>query len=442
MAAVAFRLLRAALLSCATALPAQAADAVFRGDLAHTGVYAGAPILRAPKVKWRFQTGGMVFSSPAVSAGAVYVGSTDGRLYALDGATGAKRWDYKTGSRVVSSPAVADGAVFFASYDGNLYALDKASGALEWTFATGGERRFAAKHLHGILPVAETMPDPFDFYLSSPAVWNGAVYFGSGDGNIYAVDAATGALKWKYRTGDVVHASPAIAGGTVFIGSWDSYMYALDAMNGALRWRFKTGQDPATHNQQGIQSSAAVANGAVYFGCRDSNLYAVDEKTGAKRWQFDNKGSWVIASPAVRDGKVYAATSDTGQFYALDAKTGAQLFALDFHHWPMFSSPALVDDMAYIGSHQGKLFAIDLKRRAVAWEFQTGASKTLVPRYSNPDGSVNYRAVQAGNFYDDMVVAAQKILDDGAVLSSPAIDGDTVIFGSADGGVYALEPAG
>jgi eukaryotic-like serine/threonine-protein kinase len=67
------------------------------------------------------------------------------------------------------------------------------------------------------------MPDPFDVYLTSPAIWSGAVYFGSGDGNIYALDAATGALKWKFQTGNVVHTSPAIVDGKLYIDSWDSY---------------------------------------------------------------------------------------------------------------------------------------------------------------------------------------------------------------------------
>lgn len=110
----------------------------------------------------------------------------------------------------------------------------------------------------------ETVPDPFDCFLSSPAVWNGAVYFGSGDGNSYSVNATTGALNWKFKTGDVVHASPAIADGILFIGSWDSYFYALDAATGQQRWRFKTGEDEDIHNQVGIQSSAAVADGMVY----------------------------------------------------------------------------------------------------------------------------------------------------------------------------------
>jgi eukaryotic-like serine/threonine-protein kinase len=89
------------------------------------------------------------------------------------------------------------------------------------------------------------------------------------------LDAASGNLKWKFQTGDVVHASPAIADGTVFIGSWDSYFYALDAATRKEKWRFKTGEDPDIHNQVGIQSSAVVADEVVYFGCRDSNLYAL-----------------------------------------------------------------------------------------------------------------------------------------------------------------------
>jgi len=161
-------------------------------------------------------------------------------------------------------------------------------------------------------PATETMPDPFDFYLSSPVVGAGLVYFGSSDSNVYALDSATGGLKWKFKTGDVVHSSPALADGAIFIGSWDTYLYALDAASGKEKWRFKTGEDHETYNQVGIQASPAVANGVVYFGCRDSNFYALDANSGKKLWAYNNKGSWVIGSAAVRDGKVYFATSDTG----------------------------------------------------------------------------------------------------------------------------------
>jgi len=90
-----------------------------------------------------------------------------------------------------------------------------------------------------------------------------------------------------------------------------------------VKWRFKTGEDPVIHNQVGIQASAAVVDGVVYFGCRDSKFYAIDARSGQQLWAFDNKGSWVITSPAVRDGRVYFATSDTGLLHVLDAKSGA-----------------------------------------------------------------------------------------------------------------------
>ncbi len=238
----------------------------FRGDPQHSGVYAGSGITRRNGVKWSFRTNGAVFSSPAVADGAVYFGSTDHNRYAVDSADGKLKWKFRTKSRETSSPAVAEGVVYFESYDGNLYAVEAANGKEKWHFTTGGERRYAATHLHGTLPVAETMPDPFDVYLSSPAVVAGTVYFGSGDGNVCALDTESGKLKWNFSTGNVVHASPAIADGIVFIGSWDAYFYALDAGTGKQKWRFKTGEDPDIHNQVGIQSSAVVSDGTPMPG--------------------------------------------------------------------------------------------------------------------------------------------------------------------------------
>ena len=258
---------------------------MFRSNLQHSGVYEAAGVPKLSGLKWKFHTAGMVIGSPAVVDGTVYVGSTDGNLYAIDARSGTQKWKLEVKSRIASSPALSNGVVYFTAYDGKLYAVHASSGRVKWTFQSGGEHRFTAKHLHGVQPAAESMPDPFDTFLSSPAVWDGAVYFGSGDGNVYALNASSGQMKWKFQTGDIVHGSPAIADGMVFIGSWDSYFYALDAATGTQKWKFKTGEDPDTHNQVGIQSSASVADGIVYFGCRDSHLYALDEQTEGRNGQ-------------------------------------------------------------------------------------------------------------------------------------------------------------
>jgi eukaryotic-like serine/threonine-protein kinase len=411
---------------------------MFRGNPAHSGVYEGAGLAQFGGVRWKFHTGGMVIGSAAVSEGKVYFGSTDGNLYAVNADSGALRWKFDAKSRIPSSPAVAEKVVYFGAYDGNFYAVDAATGTLKWKFQTEGERRFAGKHLHGVQPVSETMPDPFDCYLSSPVVWKGAVYFGSGDGYIYSLNAASGALKWKFKTGDVVHASPAVADGTVFLGSWDSYFYALDAATGREKWRFKTGEDPDTHNQVGIQSSAAVVDGMVYFGCRDSHLYALDAKTGEKKWAFSGEGSWVVSSPAVKDGKVYFVTSDTSLLYALDAKSGAVLHSLGFNHWYLYSSPALAGGMLYVGLTQGKLVAIDLARFQPAWSFETDGMKERGSTYTKADGTPNNDVIYRSDFYDDMVAGVDRVMSMGAILSSPVVSGAAVYVGSADGNLYAL----
>ncbi|HVX66569.1 MAG TPA: PQQ-binding-like beta-propeller repeat protein, partial [Bryobacteraceae bacterium] len=410
---------------------------MFRGNLAHTGVYPGAGVRKFSQVAWKYKTGGKVISSPAVSGGAVYFGSTDQHLYAVEQRTGELRWKFQTGSRVTSSPAVAGGMIYFGSFDGTFYALDAATGRLKWKFETEGERRWASRSLHGMQPSGETMPDPWDFYLSSPAVFEGTVYFGSGDGFVYALDAASGGLKWKFRTGSVVHASPAIADGTLFIGSWDSGLYALEAASGKLKWRLQTGTDPQNGNQQGFQSSPAVAGGIVYAGCRDAKLYAVDARTGAKKWEYFNNGSWVITSPAVLDGKVYLGTSDTGLFLTLDAATGAKLNSVDAR-FPVFASPAIAGGAVYVGTFDGKLRAYDIKTSELLWTFETEASKQNAAAFTNKEGKLDFGLVVRANFIDEMTAGLERLFAMGSIVSSPAIDRDMIYVGSTDGYLYAL----
>jgi glucose dehydrogenase len=253
---------------------------MFRGGPAHTGVYPGPAPRQFHRIKWKFPTGDRVVSSPVWSDGVIYFGGDDGNIYAVEATSGRQLWKQTTGGPAPSTPAVADGTVYVVSYDGKLYALNAQTGAVKWKFATGGERRFEAKGIHGLQPRNQTIADPFDVFLSSPVVAQGVVCFGSGDGQLYAVDSATGELRWKFQTSDVIHASPAYSDGVFFFGSWDSYFYAVDAASGKEKWRFHGGEDPAIHNQVGFQSSPAVVNGIVYTGCRDAQLYALDAVTG------------------------------------------------------------------------------------------------------------------------------------------------------------------
>ena len=340
---------------------------------------------------------------------------------------------------IASSPAIANGTVFFVSSAGSLAAIDASNGQPKWVLAVEYERRFEAQNLHGYGPARQTMPDAWDVYTSSPTVVNGRVYFGSGDGNVYAVDASTGVLQWKFATGDVVHASPAVAGNTVYVGSYDSRFYAIDAESGQQRWVFQAGEDANIHNQVGFQSSAAVVDGTVYVGCRDAHVYALDAATGRKRWDYPTSKSWVNATPAVRDGTVYAGTSDSSRFMALDARSGRLKWNFDTKAY-VFSSAALAGNLAYFGSHNGRLYAVDLRSGQAAWTFQTEGAKRDPLKLVNADGSLNQESFSPvfGDF-QDMYVDFYRYISTGAILGSPAVVDGVLYVGSTDGNVYALE---
>lgn len=416
-----------------------AAQATFHGDNAHTGVFDSAAPAAAPKVAWKFQAGGPIFSSAAVVDGVVYIGSDDGFLYALDEAAGTLKWKFETQGRVAASPAVHDGVVYFGSYDGAFYAVDATSGKEKWKFEGAFERRFAAPGIHGNLPAHQVIPDAWDFYQSSPVVDRGRVYFGSGDGNVYALDAESGALRWKFHTGDVVHSSPAIADGTLYIGSFDTWLYAIDAERGTERWRFKTGEDPVRYNQTGITSSPVVAGGTVYFGCRDAHVYAVDAATGKQKWAYYTDQGWVSATPAVRGNTLFVGSGSSLKMFAFDTATGTPRFAVPIKS-AIFSSVALAGNVAVVGTFSGELDAFNATTGALAWQFVTDARKADVRRIFKPDGTPDADVLGKSMFgdFENMYVAMDKRLSVGAILGSPVIDKGMVFIGTTEGILYAL----
>ena len=108
---------------------------------------------------------------------------------------------------------------------------------------------------------------------SSPAVANGVVYVGSGDYNVYALNAATGAKLWSYRTGYVVCSTPAVANGVVYVGSEDNKVYALNAATGAKLWSYTTGYQCVFVARRGKW-------GGLCRLLRRQRIYALDAATG------------------------------------------------------------------------------------------------------------------------------------------------------------------
>jgi glucose dehydrogenase len=183
---------------------------LFRGDAQHTGTCPDSKV-PAGKVKWSFQTGNKIRSSPALYNGVVYFGSDDDHLYALDIQTGKLQWKFQAAGAVSSSPTVYHGTVYIEAGDAAFHAVDANTGREKWTVKTD----------------APIPPDPklmsngkWEFEHASPVIAGDAVYFGSADGNLYALDPATGKQMWRFKTAGRIRATPAIADGVVTSAAW------------------------------------------------------------------------------------------------------------------------------------------------------------------------------------------------------------------------------
>ncbi len=240
------------------------------------------------------------------------------------------------------SLSVANGFVYAGSQDDHVYALNTATGKVKWSVTTGG-------HVVG-----------------TPAVSGGTVYFGSEDGKVYAVKATTGAAVW---TDDLsvlepsgFDSSPTVTGGVVYIGGQSGTVYALSASSGFSNWAFPTG---------GAASSPAVSAGRVFVSSHDGNVYAVNAANGSKLWQTAVFGLAVdpFPDPVVANGAVYVA--EVSGIVALDASSGHQLWAVSVSN-SYVGMPTVVNGVLYFGagSEGGYpfLYAVNASSQSIIWD--------------------------------------------------------------------------
>lgn len=231
---------------------------------------------------------------------------------------------------------------------------------------------------------------------------NRTVYVGSNDNSLYALDAATGVLRWEATTNGPINSSPTYAGATVYVGSDDGYLYAFDATTGILRWK--------TATRGPVQGSPTVAGGMVYVDNSSSGndyttsaLTAFDTATGSQQWRYNLPGPYNAQGPTVLNGIVY----QTNPFYApglgaFDAVTGSELwqpFDPNGFRW----NPAVVNGTIYAGSVDFPLVAIDSQTHQVKWvymDIDSHGSPVVIG--SNGSPTVEGNTVFIPTYNDDM----------------------------------------
>jgi len=364
---------------------------VYRGSLLRNGAYETAGVRELTGLKWRFETGGPVKSSPVVADGIVYFGSDDGYVYAVDAQDGRRLWRLKTGGRVAGSAALAGGTCYIVSDDGVMHAIDARTGRVHWqkrfsdgrpcgspavayglAFISGGNRGGVETVLMSTRPVVAldvgtgrevARYGPGSQGYGSPVIAGGRLYGGLNGSSFGATDLATGQMLWRAEVSGQTRqfSTAAIAEGVFYVtGTLGGDVAAYDAMTGRLRWHTFTREGQVALRYGGkpgyeVFTAPTVAYGRVYVGCNDGRLHTFDAATGARGWTFQ-AGDKVQSSPAAAGGAVYFGCHD-GFLYAVDAQTGELLwkFATGSR---IVSSPWPADGVVYVGSDDGSLYAV------------------------------------------------------------------------------------
>ena len=228
--------------------------------------------------------------------------------------------------------------------------------------ATGGGTALATTPADATNPTSPRTIGASDW----PTFGHDAQHTFAGVTSITPATAPTLAPAWFFPTGDAVTANPVVVGDTVYVGSWDGYFYAIDRATGALRWKYLLKQQPAINPSPGNANPRDVTS--------DGGLV-----TGS---------AWFAPSHAGRPNLVIFAGGYT--LYALDADTGTLFWSHDYTGLPesvaspttdstrIFSSPVVFGNDVIIGvssdgvsGHRGYVVSANLQNGNPLWRFET-----------------------------------------------------------------------
>jgi outer membrane protein assembly factor BamB len=321
----------------------------FQIDATHTGSVTTEHLIPPLKQRWAVDFGQNI-SYPLIADGKVFVSvrnaSSGTTLFALNAANGGVIWSFSVGgfSRW-SGLCYEDGRVFAVNSDGLLRALDGASGSVIWQVQLPGQFVFSAP----------------------PTVLDGVIYLsgaGSG-GTVYAVNAGSGAVLWTRQVANGDMSSPAVTSDGVYVSYSCPNVYKLNPATGAEIWHYAPGCSG------GGGKTPALYNGRLYV--RDSSDVIFDSQTGTIVGTFNAKNTPAFSGNlgVLLDGPKFFGSF--GTLKAFDINTNAVLWSFAGDGF-LQSAVLVVNNYVYVGSSQGKLFAVDAATGQQVWTTNTGSS--------------------------------------------------------------------
>jgi outer membrane protein assembly factor BamB len=354
-----------AITASAQVAPQQARN--FQIDATHTGSITTDHLTPPLRQRWVVDFG-QAISYPLIADGRVFVtvrkpnnGTT---LFALDTMFGGIIWSFDLGgSSQWSGTCYENGRVFAVNGSGLLRAFDAATGSVIWNVQLPGQFVFTAP----------------------PTVSDGVIYTsgaGSG-GTVYAVNASSGAVLWTKPVANGDKSSPAVTADGVYVSYTCPNVYKLNPTTGALIWQFSNGCSG------GGGKSPALYNGRLYV--RDFSDVILDSQTGTVVGNYNAKNT-----PAFSGSRGFFLNGphgfgSFGTLQARDVNTNSVLWNFS-GDGTLQSAVLVVNDYVYVGSAQGRLYAVNAATGQQAWVTTAGSSIPFVDEQNSSQPLTSFAA--------------------------------------------------
>ncbi len=358
---------RAATAACVLMLlasPSLAEDVVMGRYDARQSSYTPEKIELPVALKWEY-TGNKFKNNPAapIVAGNTCFFACGEFVYAVDLSTGSLKWKYPSerglGGSVKSTPAYYDGCLYFGATDKNLYCLDATTGAFKWAYPVRGSIR------------------------CSPVILDGIIYFGADDDSVHSVSAETGDAVWAkpFTSKDDLSGGLAIASGMLISASMDGCLYAISAGTGKLRtYPYRLSQAPTRTSPVIVENVVVMAIGNSMLGLSLKGLQL--------RWQVTLPGE-AAATPAIYGNDVFVPCRDKKiHAYNIGGRQPVYKWTepIDLGTMPL-SSPIVAGDTLYVTGSKGVVAAYSAENGSLKWRYVCAPSSVTAAGSASVDAA-------------------------------------------------------